>query len=119
MNRMAALLQGLSTGGEAKAKRGGEKYLLGQVCSKGKTIHIQGLPQKGQDDGFNQQICQKNTLRDTEKVIKTQTGVHRRRGQSLPDNNKEIYSFLCVLLNNSVDFFKCISLTSSCRKCVC
>lgn len=83
-NEQGAHSSGVSTGdnqqwgGEGKKRgRGGEKNLLGQGCSRGKAIHIQGLPQNGQDDGFNLQICQKNTLRDTEKVIKRQTGVHK------------------------------------------
>lgn len=72
---------GVSTGDNqqwgSEGKKGEKKHLLGQGCSRGKAIHIQGLPQKGQDDGFNLQICQKNTLRDTEKVIKRHTGVHK------------------------------------------
>lgn len=71
-----ALLQGfqlvITNSEEAKSKGGGEKKIIfsARVAQMGKAIHIQGIPQRGQDDGFNQQICQKNTLRDTEKVIK-------------------------------------------------
>lgn len=67
MNRALARLQGFqmmrTNSGEAKTKRGGEekkkKKIFGPVVLKGKIYPQPRTPTKGQDDGFNLQICRK------------------------------------------------------------
>lgn len=69
MNRALARLQGFqmmrTNSGEAKTKKKGgrgrkkKKKIFGPVVLKGKIYPHPRTPTKGQDDGFNLQICQK------------------------------------------------------------